>query len=158
MNYVAFITPRGACAASRRTAVRSAQHMTRLRARRAGAAALRDLARDRLVQTRTCRSRRARRVCVRSRKRWYPDGHLLVRVRSARDDRARLRAGVPAHEVGVPVHKVWAKQSGTVLYRTRGRSWRRPDRGDANFVLLNGRSRRGRKAAAGDARLEGEMR
>jgi len=59
---------------------------------------------------------RARR-CVRSRKRWYPDG-ICWFVAEAREmiEHAFVLASLLG-EVGVPVRKIWSDQPGQVLYR-----------------------------------------
>ena len=55
--------------------------------------------------------------CVKSRKRWYPDG-ICWFVAEAREmiAHAFVLASL-LREVGVPVRKVWADHVGTVLYR-----------------------------------------
>lgn len=55
--------------------------------------------------------------CVKSRKRWYPDG-ICWFVAEAREmiARAFVLASL-LRETGVPVRKVWSDHVGTVLYR-----------------------------------------
>ena len=55
--------------------------------------------------------------CVKSRKRWYPDG-ICWFVSEAREmiAHAFVLASL-LREVGVPVRKIWADHVGTVLYR-----------------------------------------
>jgi hypothetical protein len=55
--------------------------------------------------------------CVRSRKRWYPDG-ICWFVAEAREMIAHAFVlAALLRETGVPVRKVWANRPGTVLYR-----------------------------------------
>jgi len=57
--------------------------------------------------------------CVKSRKRWYPDG-ICWFVAEAREMIAHAFVlGSLLRETGVPVRKVWADHVGTVLYRDR---------------------------------------
>jgi hypothetical protein len=55
--------------------------------------------------------------CVKSRKRWYPDG-ICWFVAEAREmiAHAFVLASL-LREIGVPLRKVWADRPGTVLYR-----------------------------------------
>ena len=55
--------------------------------------------------------------CVKSRKRWYPDG-ICWFVAEAREmiAHAFVLASL-LREVGVPVRKVWTDHAGTILYR-----------------------------------------
>jgi hypothetical protein len=55
--------------------------------------------------------------CVKSRKRWYPDG-ICWFIAEAREmiAHAFVLASL-LEETGVPVRKVWANRPGTVLYR-----------------------------------------